>query len=357
MALPERSAQVAVRNERRLTPIVAERAFAPPTTATLGRPLRRRSDHRVVSGVCAGLGQYLDIDPWVLRGTVLLLSLGQGSGVLFYLAAWLVIPPARDAAPSRRAVSRTGRALLLGAAALFALDLSVGLPISVTAVQALWPAFVIGLAIVILVRRTSRVEPRRRARQAVAAGLILFGLAWLVDAAGLAVMPWPVVLPASLAVGACAALLAAGDARWPDLARVALAVAVALGAVFLRAVPYQGGLGQRVVQPPRFGPLASQDEMAVGTLTLDLRHVRAADLPADITAGVGVGWLVVRLPADLAVEVDSRVASGEIQLGGRSQAGVGLQQEMVLSGPSRGPRLTLHLSAGFGAVIVPSPRP
>jgi len=70
-----------------------------------------------------------------------------------------------------------------------------------------------------------------------------------------------------------------------------------------------------------------------------------------------VGWLMVRLPAGVAAQVDGRVASGELQLGRRSQAGYGLQEQMMFPGPGGAPRLILHLSAGVGAIIVPSPSP
>jgi len=48
----------------------------------------------MISGVCAGLGEYLGIDPTVVRLVFALFTLLSGiiPGVLFYLIAHLIIP-------------------------------------------------------------------------------------------------------------------------------------------------------------------------------------------------------------------------------------------------------------------------
>ena len=53
---------------------------------------RSRSD-KMIAGVCGGLGQYLGVDPTLIRLTfVLLLLFGIGSGLLVYLAMMLLVP-------------------------------------------------------------------------------------------------------------------------------------------------------------------------------------------------------------------------------------------------------------------------
>jgi len=59
--------------------------------------LYRSKKGRVMGGVCAGLGEHLDVDPTVIRlvwvvGT--LLSLGVG--ILAYLIAWIIVPEGED---------------------------------------------------------------------------------------------------------------------------------------------------------------------------------------------------------------------------------------------------------------------
>ena len=53
----------------------------------------RRSQSKVIGGVCGGIAEYLDIDPVLVRIGYLLLSiLTAFSGVLVYIILWLVVP-------------------------------------------------------------------------------------------------------------------------------------------------------------------------------------------------------------------------------------------------------------------------
>jgi len=56
-------------------------------------PLRRPRAGRKLAGVCAGMGEYLGVDPVVVRLVVVLATLfTMGTGALGYLLAWMVIP-------------------------------------------------------------------------------------------------------------------------------------------------------------------------------------------------------------------------------------------------------------------------
>jgi phage shock protein PspC (stress-responsive transcriptional regulator) len=64
------------------------------------RLLRSRTDRRI-AGVCGGLAEYFDLDPTIVRVTWVILSIVAGAvvfGVVAYLIAWLIIPPAPLAA-------------------------------------------------------------------------------------------------------------------------------------------------------------------------------------------------------------------------------------------------------------------
>jgi phage shock protein C len=52
---------------------------------------RSRTD-RKVAGVCAGIAEYLDIDPTLVRLIWVATVLFAGGGVLGYLIAWIVLP-------------------------------------------------------------------------------------------------------------------------------------------------------------------------------------------------------------------------------------------------------------------------
>lgn len=58
-------------------------------------PLKRSDSHRVVAGVCGGVGRHLDIDPVVFRVVVAVLCLSGGVGLFIYGMAWLIIPVER----------------------------------------------------------------------------------------------------------------------------------------------------------------------------------------------------------------------------------------------------------------------
>ncbi len=62
------------------------------------RRLYRSQRDRMLGGVCGGLGEYLGLDPTIIRLIFILLALLGGHGILLYLILWLVIPPAPVAA-------------------------------------------------------------------------------------------------------------------------------------------------------------------------------------------------------------------------------------------------------------------
>lgn len=52
-----------------------------------------RSNNKMIAGVCAGLAEYLNLDPTVVRiAYVLLTFFTVFSGAIVYLILWLVIP-------------------------------------------------------------------------------------------------------------------------------------------------------------------------------------------------------------------------------------------------------------------------
>ena len=56
------------------------------------RRLVRSINDRKVAGVCAGLADYFDLDPMVVRIVWVLLFLCAGTGGLAYIICWAVIP-------------------------------------------------------------------------------------------------------------------------------------------------------------------------------------------------------------------------------------------------------------------------
>ncbi|EST31491.1 PspC domain-containing protein [Streptomyces roseochromogenus] len=53
---------------------------------------RRDRRHKMIAGVCAGLGRHTDMDPVIFRITLAVLSATGGIGLIFYGFAWLLVP-------------------------------------------------------------------------------------------------------------------------------------------------------------------------------------------------------------------------------------------------------------------------
>jgi len=58
----------------------------------------RDPDHRIIGGVCSGMGAYWDIDPLIIRIIFIALVLAGGIGVLVYLILYIVLPEAKTTA-------------------------------------------------------------------------------------------------------------------------------------------------------------------------------------------------------------------------------------------------------------------
>ncbi len=63
-------------------------------TPQTAKRLTRRSDDRMVAGVCSGVADYLGIDVTLVRVlTVVGAIFGVGSLVIAYVVAWVLVPP------------------------------------------------------------------------------------------------------------------------------------------------------------------------------------------------------------------------------------------------------------------------
>jgi phage shock protein C len=51
-----------------------------------------RSKEKMVAGVCAGLANYVNIDPTIMRILFVLIAFAGGASVLVYLIMWIVMP-------------------------------------------------------------------------------------------------------------------------------------------------------------------------------------------------------------------------------------------------------------------------
>jgi len=56
----------------------------------------RKSNNRMIAGVCGGIAEWLGWDPTVVRVLYVVISIVSVAfpGILFYLLLWFVMPPA-----------------------------------------------------------------------------------------------------------------------------------------------------------------------------------------------------------------------------------------------------------------------
>ncbi len=57
------------------------------------KKLYRSKKERMIGGVCGGIGEFLEIDPTVIRVIWAFLTiLSIGVGIIAYILAWIIIP-------------------------------------------------------------------------------------------------------------------------------------------------------------------------------------------------------------------------------------------------------------------------
>lgn len=61
------------------------------------RKLYRSETDKVIAGVCGGLGEYLELDPVLIRILFVIFTLAGGAGVVMYILLWVIVPTKSDA--------------------------------------------------------------------------------------------------------------------------------------------------------------------------------------------------------------------------------------------------------------------
>lgn len=56
--------------------------------------LARSKDNRMVAGVCAGIAEYFQVDPTLIRLALVAFTLLGGSGIFLYAILWFIMPEA-----------------------------------------------------------------------------------------------------------------------------------------------------------------------------------------------------------------------------------------------------------------------
>jgi phage shock protein PspC (stress-responsive transcriptional regulator) len=73
-------------------PVTGSATSYAPECAPRKRLVRSINDKKI-AGVAAGLADYFDLDPTIIRLVWLLAALFAGTGVLAYIILWIALPP------------------------------------------------------------------------------------------------------------------------------------------------------------------------------------------------------------------------------------------------------------------------
>ena len=190
----------------------------------------------------------------------------------------------------------------------------------------------------------------------VALGLVLAGLGviWLLevsDTVDLATGVWVGIVLVAIGIGVIAS--PSGGAR-VLLIVLGLFVALIGGALAATDVEFSGGVGDRTESPTSVDELDDPYELGIGRLELDLTEL---DLDEDTTvrAQIGIGQLVVTVPAARPVSVDAEIGAGDVDVLGEHDDGWNADVQTEAD-RGVGPELHLELEAGMGGIRVVSER-
>lgn len=191
--------------------------------------------------------------------------------------------------------------------------------------------------------------------QIVGGGVLVFiGLIWLLERTGAIDISLTAVLGlATMLIGVSLMLLAKDGAH---AGLMVLGAILGLVALLTAAAPFegfQGGVGDRVIEITSVDEIGPDYNLAIGTLTIDLRDIEGVETGTSLTASVGMGELTVRVPAGTELRVEGRVAVGEFEILGDAEGGLDIQRTFETPGFNPGsPGLTLDVRAFTGRVEV-----
>ena len=127
--------------------------------------LYKSRKNKALCGVCGGLGEYLGVDPVLVRILWVLFALGGGSGILAYLIACLIIPSnPSEGSPGNSPSRRAWWGLILVALGFFLLLVNfklLSLWLWGLSWKLVWPLFLILLGVAIILRKARGEEKRR----------------------------------------------------------------------------------------------------------------------------------------------------------------------------------------------------
>jgi phage shock protein PspC (stress-responsive transcriptional regulator)/predicted membrane protein len=363
--------------------------------------LRRPKDGRLLAGVAAGIADRIGVDRWVIRLAFVVLSFGGGSGILLYIAAWLLMPEeGQSESVGQRWANQANSTrpwigvvfVLVAAAILFSnfpfFDGGLLFPTALLVIGILlyrgdlpginWKpnprpdttadptntettnAMTTNYASPTVTQPTVPVAvkptkpPSPLGQITIGVTIIALGLLAAVDRIATSVDADPrhyfALAVVTLGLGVLVGTYF-GRARWL-IPFGLLLVPVMIGASVADAFDGTWETPQ-VVRPTDFAGLAGTYERGAGELVIDLTDLPWSGQTVTLSAEVGVGELELRVPEGVAVEATGDVGVGEFATVAGSQGGFGIDRTYNVAGSGLG-TVVANLEMGIGRIAVES---
>jgi hypothetical protein len=182
--------------------------------------------------------------------------------------------------------------------------------------------------------------------------LVVIGVLWLLEQTGLVDFTVTAVLALGTGVVGVGLMLLAG--RGPHRGLIVFGTVLALITTITASAPlegFQGGVGERIIEVNAAEDIRPNYNLAMGTLTLDLRDLTGLETSTAVTASVGLGELVIRVPADTAVDVRARAGAGEVAIFGRTVDGMGIDETYQTPGLVEGAEILVIKAEVFMGTV------
>ena len=114
----------------------------------------RSRTNSMIAGICGGLGEYLNVDPTIIRVVAVLLIIPDGIGLLAYIIGWVIIPRRPEVQAEAVTPEKSERSRLLPGLALILIGLIFLLNnlIPWFNIGYLWPLILIVLGVALLLK-------------------------------------------------------------------------------------------------------------------------------------------------------------------------------------------------------------
>jgi predicted membrane protein len=162
---------------------------------------------------------------------------------------------------------------------------------------------------------------------------VLIGLLWLLERTGAIDISVTAVLAlATMVVGIALMVLAS---RGVHAGLIVFGTVLALITFSTAAAPlegFQGGVGDRTVVVTTADDINADYELSMGNLVVDLSEVDDLEGIMALNASIGMGELLIRVPAGTEVAIEGTVGAGQLIMFDRSYDGVVINESYETPG-------------------------